>query len=199
VRKRSRQTGKHRLRLAAEQVGEGRRDAAIGDVQHERADLLLEQLHRQMRQRARPSRAVVDPSRVLAHVVDELRKGLDRQRAVDDQHVRRGPDHADRREVLDRVVADIARRRCRAVRCDIALHQRIAVRCGPRGRLAGDHPAATALVLDHELLPDQPAPSLGDDARDHVVAAAGRNRNDVADRLGGIGLGARRPGQQQRR
>ena len=58
VRQRRRQAGEHRLRLAADQVGEGRRDAAVRHVQHERTRLLLEQLHRQVRQRAGAGRAV---------------------------------------------------------------------------------------------------------------------------------------------
>ena len=60
VRQRRGEAGEHRLRLAAEQVGEGRRDAAVGHVQHEGAGLLLEELHRQVRQRAGARGAVAD-------------------------------------------------------------------------------------------------------------------------------------------
>ena len=82
VRQRRRQAGEHRLRLAADQVGEGRRDAAVGDVHHEGTDLLLEQLHRQVRQRALAGRAVADAAGVLLQVGDELLQRLHRQRAL---------------------------------------------------------------------------------------------------------------------
>ena len=123
---------------------------------------------------------------------------FDRQRAVDDEHVGRAADHADRREVLDRVVRHVARRRRRAVGRDVALHQRVAVGYGARGGDAGDDAAAAALVLDDEVLAERLAPALGDDARDHVVAAAGGDRDDVADRLARKRLRARCRGKQSR-
>jgi hypothetical protein len=55
VRQRGGQAGEHGLRLPAHQVVDGRRDAAVGDVHHEGVRLLLEQLHRQVRQRAGPA------------------------------------------------------------------------------------------------------------------------------------------------
>jgi hypothetical protein len=72
VRQRGGQAGEHGLGLAAQHVVDGRCDAAVGDVQHEGAGLLLEQLHRQVRQRAGAGRAVAHPAGVLLHVVDEL-------------------------------------------------------------------------------------------------------------------------------
>ena len=95
--------------------------------------------------------------------------------------------------------ADLARRRRRAVRGDVALQQRVAVGRRVGGGLAGDHAAAAALVLDDEVLPEGAAPTLADDAGDHVVAAARGDRDDVADRPGGIGLGPRQPRQGQGR
>jgi hypothetical protein len=51
------------------------------------------------------------------------------------------------------------------------------------------------LVVDGEALAERAAPALGDDAGDHVVAAAGGHRHDVADRPGGISLREREAGQ----
>src|SRR6476659_3763109 len=78
-----------------------------------------------------------------------------------------------------------------------ALHQRVAVGRGARRGDAGDDAAAAALVLDDEVLAERLAPALADDARDHVVAAAGRDRDDVADRLARERLRARLPGQAE--
>src|SRR4029434_6229272 len=83
-------------------------------------------------------------------------------------------------------------------RGDITLHQRVAIRRRARDRLARDHAAATTLVLDDKSLADHGAPSLRDNARDHVVAATGRDGNDVADRSGRVSLRARRGGNPQK-
>ena len=185
VRQRGGQAGEHRLRLATEQIVERWRDAAVRDVHEEDAGLLLEQLHRQVRQRPRTGRAVAQLPGLAARVVEQLAQRVHRQRCVDHQHVGRGTDHADRREVLDRVVRHLARGRRRAVRGDITLHQRAAVGHGARRGLAGDGAAAAADVVDHEGLVQHPAPALGDRAAHHVAAAAGGHRHDVADRFVG--------------
>ena len=86
---------------------------------------------------------------------------------------------------------------------------RVAVRRGVRRQLGADHAAGAGAVVDDHLLAELVAHLLRDDAADHVVAAAGRERNDQPDRPVGIirlrrGRGGERDqksggGQQQRR
>jgi hypothetical protein len=52
VRQRGREPGKERLRLAAEDVGDRRADAAIRDVHHIEVGSHLQLLHREMRERS---------------------------------------------------------------------------------------------------------------------------------------------------
>ena len=95
-------------------------------------------------------------------------------------------DQADRREILARVVADVGieRRidRERARRDQ----KRVAVGLGLRHLARRDGAAGAAAVLDHDGLAEARAHPLGDDARDHVVAAAGRVGHDQRDRVGRI-------------
>ena len=69
-----------------------------------------------------------------------------------DEHVGRAADHRDGREVLYRVVGQLAHGRIGAVRAHVADHQRIAVGRGARRRLRADDAAAAALVLDDDRL-----------------------------------------------
>jgi hypothetical protein len=63
-------------------------------------------------------------------------------------------------------------------RAGTAEPERVAVgrRLGDLAR--ADRAAGAAMVLDHDLLAERLAHELGDAARQHVVAAAGRVRND---------------------
>ena len=51
--------------------------------------------------------------------------------------------------------------------------QRVAVGRGARDLAGRDRAAGAAAVLDHDLLAERRAHGIGDDARHHVVAAAG--------------------------
>ena len=116
------------------------------------------------------------------------------------QHDQRtGRDQADRREILARVVADIRiERRIDRVRAGAAEAERVAVGRGLRDLARRDRAAGAALVLDHDLLAERLAHLLGDDARHHVVAAAGGVRNDQGDRPRRIVL-RRRAGRREQR
>ena len=58
-------------------------------------------------------------------------------------------------------------------------------------------PPAPAAVVDDDLLAEPLAEVLRDQPPDHVVAAAGRERNDQPDRLGRILLRGGDRGQRQ--
>ena len=59
--------------------------------------------------------------------------------------------------------------------------QRVAVRSGFGGEIGADHAAGAAAIIDEDLLAEFFAELVGDDAPDHVVAAARRERNDQAN------------------
>ena len=121
------EAGKHHLRLAADGVGDGRRGALVGHVQHAGARRELEHLGGEVRRRAVAGRGVAGlVRRGLEHRHDFLRvAGLD-GRIEHHQRCRRS-DHADRLEVLDRVVAKLLQRRVHRMRRDVAQHERVAV------------------------------------------------------------------------
>ena len=60
--------------------------------------------------------------------------------------------------------------------------ERIAVGGGLGREIGAEHAAGTGPVVDEDLLAEFLAELIGDDAADHVVAAAGRERNDQPDR-----------------
>ena len=90
------------------------------------------------------------------------------------------------------------------MRCDIADHQRVAIRHGACGSLRGNSATGTRLVVDEDRLSEHASKSFGDDPGDEVDAATrGLRRNDPDHpiRIAGLrrGQGADRdePGNQQ--
>ena len=187
VRQRGGETGKQRLRLAAEDVGDCRADAAIRDVLEVDAGLYLELLHRQMRERPRTRRTVGELAFVRLRVVDELWQRLHRQRRGNDEDVGRATDHRDGREILDRIVGQLAHRRIRAVCAHVADHQRVAVGRGARGCLRADDAAAAALVLDDDGLAKRLLQAFANRPGDEIDAPARLHRRDDLDRLRRVG------------
>ena len=107
-------------------------------------------------------------------------------------HIGRGRDVDDGREIGERVVRDLGidgrvggggRNRRHA--------QRVAVRRRARGFGGPDHAAPACLVLDHHGLAQGLAQRLGHHAGNDVGRSAGRERDDEANRLGRIRLRAR--------
>ncbi len=143
----------------------------------------LQLLHRQVRQRARPRRTIGQLARIRLHVGHEFLQRIHRHRRRDDQDVRRAADHRNGREVLHRVVGELAHRGIGPVRADVADHQRVAIGCRARRGHRPDHSPAAALVLDDDGLSERPAQAVGDGARDQVDATAGLHRRDDLDRL----------------
>ena len=185
MRQRFRQRNEHRRHVAADDVGERRRGAAIAHRVHFQSRALEEQRHQQIADAARPAAAgISELLRTRLHIGDELLQRLDRQLAVDDQHLRAGADQADRREVLHRVVGRLAERRERSKPC----------RCRPRrsvcpsARRAHDirrreRAHGADAVLDHELLAEHLGEPRAGDAREIVDIAAGGEADQHAHRL----------------
>jgi hypothetical protein len=64
--------------------------------------------------------------------------------------------------------------------------QRVAVRIGGKHRFRADIAGGTGAVLHHHRLAEALLQAIGDDARDGIDAAAGRNADDDPDRPVGI-------------
>src|SRR4051794_19054339 len=81
--------------------------------------------------------------------------------------------------------------------CDRHDQQRVAVRrCGGRG-LGAEHAACAAAIIDEHFVPELFGKLVCDEPPDHIVAAAGRKRNDQPYRLVGIFSRCRRRERQQ--
>ena len=138
---------------------------------------------------ADPGRRVVQLAGLALRERDQFGDRFRLDVRIDQHDQRAGGDQADRREILARVVADIGvERRIDRERAGAAEAERVAVGRGFRDLARRDRAARPALVLDHDLLAERLAHLLGDDARHHVVAAAGRIRHHQRDRARGIVL-----------
>ena len=111
--------------------------------------------------------------------------------AATDRHQEEGNhrQHRDRRQVLLRLVGhrrvevDVGRERARGGEPDgVAVGRRL------RHRVDADHAARAGAVLHHHRLAELVAHARRDRAQDEVRAAARREADDEADRLGGVGL-----------
>ena len=106
---------------------------------------------------------------------------------MNDEHVGRGRGERDRREVPNRIEghfgeeARVDRERPRRTHQD-----RVAVGRGLGDEVGADVAARARPVVDHDLLREALGELLRDDASDDVGAAARREGDDEADRLGGI-------------
>ena len=98
MRQQERHVGYDHLDVPAEHVGHGRADAAIGDMHEFELGLGLEQLARQMRDRAGPRRAEIDLAGMGARVGDEVREGVDPERRVHGQDFRNAHDEREERK-----------------------------------------------------------------------------------------------------
>jgi len=137
----------------------------------------------EMREARHSRRAVVERAGLGLRERDELCEIVRGQARENHQHIRLAADHADGREILDRVVGEGAaerrRNRLRARRGDAdsgAVGRRL------RHRLDADIAAGAGAVFDHDLCAEGRRELLRDDARNDVGAAAGRERHDQADR-----------------
>ncbi|MCY1236634.1 hypothetical protein D9M72_493000 [compost metagenome] len=71
---------------------------------------------------------------------------------IEDHHRRRRPDHADRHEVLDRVVAQALQCRIHRMSGDVSKQERITVGRGSHDELAGNCAVGACLVVHHNGL-----------------------------------------------
>jgi len=152
----------------------------------------VEQGHgRQMVRRAVAAGRIIELTGFRAHHLHQLRDAVHRQVVTDQQHQRGVRHQHNRREILDRVIGQVAfEGRHRAMGAGGEHNQRVAV----GRRLLGGHDAddagRAAAVVDHDRPAVLRADPLGDDPRDAVIRSAGRVGHDDANRFSRIWLGA---------
>ena len=186
--------------VTAEQIGHHRAAALVGDVQHVDAGEHLQELAGEVVDGAGARRRERDRLGLRFRQRDELAEVLGGHRRMDDEHVRIARDERNRRQVLQRVERHLAAVQRRVGREVVRLQdQRVAVRRRARDGFGRDQRVAARTVLDHDLLAHALRHLRGDDAREDVRSAAGRERHEHLDRLVRIVLRARRARQTQRR
>ena len=164
---------------------------------HLRAGQHLQHLARQMVGRAVARRTKAHLARVGAGVVHQFLQGLGRVVGVDHQHVHVRHGHRQRREVLDRVVADALTVQRRVDGVGAGGRQADGVAVGRRlgQRLHAHAAAGTAAVLDHHRLAQRDLQLLRHRAGEDVGRPAGRKGHDPLDRPAGPGVGPGLAGQ----
>ena len=143
---------------------------------------ICEQHSAEMDATASAGRCIVEFARLRFGERDQLLNVARGQRLVHQNNQGTGGDQANRREILARVVSGIRiKRRIDGKRTGAAEPERVAVR-GGLGDLAGaDRAAGTAMVFDHQRLAKHLGHGFSNCARQHIVAASRRIRNDQCD------------------
>ncbi|MFO1282113.1 MAG: hypothetical protein U1F51_06510 [Burkholderiales bacterium] len=97
-------------------------------------------------------------------------------------------DPPDRREIAQRVVADVRPQRgCHHEVRVSGEEQRVAVGCGPGDRFGADRTAGTRSILDDDRAAQVLGQRFGDDPRDLVGGASRFLGGDQPDRAMGVG------------
>ena len=165
--------------MAADDVGDDLRRAAIGDVRGLEVVVALQRLHGEELQRARTGGGVGDGVGAVLRLLDEVLRGVGTEGRIGDQHERRLRIERQRHEVLLGVVVDLlVERRVDRQNRRGGDDERVPVGRGARHVLRRQHQRRAGLVLDHDRLAERLAEFLRVDAHDHVHAAAGGKRHD---------------------
>ncbi|MCY1361048.1 hypothetical protein D9M69_477010 [compost metagenome] len=168
-------------------------------MRHLDLGLVHEQLHGQVVRAACAGRGEIHLAGVLLRVINGFLQRARRELGVGHQHQREARQLADIDEVLVGVVRQLlVQRRIGRERGGVGGQHGVAVGLGVRDGIGADDGGRARPVVDHHLLAQPRRDRLGDGARHHVGAAAGRVGHDPADRLGGpvIGVRGRAGGEQ---
>ncbi len=173
--------GDHQRGLAADDVGEGGRRAAVGDDDRLDADAIVETHAGEVAHRAEPGVGVgvlVGGGLHLGGKRLEVGGGLGG--VADEQHGRGGQPR-DGREVRHRVVGHLAH----DVPChemDVGIGQKCgAVGCGTRHLGGAQRVVGAGAVFHHPRLAERVLEAIGVEPADDIDVAAGRRWNDQAD------------------
>ena len=185
VRHRLHDRGEHHLGFAGDHREHGRPAAFVGHVLHVDIGGQLEQFAAQMLKAADAGGRIVEHARLFLGERQQFLDRMHRHGRIDGQHIGAGGDDADRHEVLHRIERLLVDPGVDGVR-DGNDQKRVAVGGRLCGEIGADDAAGAAAVIDKDLLAQSLAELIGDDAADHVVAAARRERDDHADRAARI-------------
>src|SRR5438132_13189795 len=134
-----------------------------------------------MLESADTGRRVFQLARLLLGEPDQVVDRADGKTRVDREHIWAGCQNGDGRERCDGVVIELVQRRIDRMR-DGYDQKRIAVRRRIRRSFGPDHAPGSPAVIDKDLLPQTLAELAGNETPDHVIAAAGRERNNQTHR-----------------
>jgi hypothetical protein len=152
------------------------------------AGKLAQQLPREMAACSLSGGGIGDGAGVRLRHRDHVRDGVCGECGIDAEHEVLQSDEGDRREVAQRIVANLLQAHVGRESRDGANQERIAVRLGPGHGLGADDAAGTTSIVDHDRLAEtllQLAPNL---ARQLVDAAAGRGGDHQRNRSIGVRL-----------
>src|SRR6195256_4416518 len=140
-----------------------------------------------MRVAADPERAEVELVRMLFGISDQLLEVLYRDALVQDQHLMGEGEIGDRLEILDRIVGQVLVER--GIDRDAAAREQANGAAVRRRRLAGvggDDRVRAGAAFDDEAMRIALLERLAERAHHDVDRAARSERNDDADRAGGV-------------
>ena len=146
-----------------------------------RSGARLEQLDRIVGEAAGAAGAVVELAGMGLGVGDELGHRLHRQVLLDDDDLRDRADDADRREVPDRIVADLLDEGCDRDGADAADAEGVAVRRRVGDGLRADDAAGARAVVDDDGLAQCRLDIARGHPADEIGVAAGRVGHDEGD------------------
>ena len=173
----------HQLDIAGQQIGQRRRCALVGDVDHVDAGHLLEHLAGQMNGAAGAGRSEIEFSRVLPGVGHELRDRLCGHGRMNLHHHRQIGDQRKQAEVPRGIIGQLlVQQRIEHEDRRRRKEQRVAVGRGTRRRFGADRTLRAGLVLDHHRLFQVAAEIVADHAAEHVGRAARGIGHDQLDR-----------------
>ena len=131
-------------------------------------------------------------------LVDQLPDRVHRDVDVADQRGRHQRDQRDRREVLERIVGELAvEERVHHQRAVDRHQQRVAVGAGLGDRLRADDGVGAGAVVDDDLLAEVLAHLLADQPAEEIGRPARRERHDQRDLARRIGLRHERPAAEE--
>jgi hypothetical protein len=179
----------HEIKRAGDEIVQRRSRAPIGHVDDVEAGLLTQQHAGQMGGGACARRAVIQRARMRARIADEILQRRDRQAFAHDDVMRRDGQHADGREILDRIVMGRGiQRRTRDMRRHVVHQHRVAIGGRARRTHGAGRAARAGDVFDHEGLAERTREIFAVDARRDIGWSAGRERDHDRHGLQRIGL-----------